>query len=667
MHGENRRQKAFSQRIPQQSPRKKTEAVLPKSAEGLPAKPAPLHWKTVLQALAIVAAGLCIYWPALYGGWLWDDDVLVTNNSNLHSLRGLWAIWSATPTTDYWPLTSTFLWIEWHLWGNDPLGYHLCSLALHICSGFLIWRLFNRLGLRWGWFGALLFVIHPLAVELVAWVSEIKNTLSLPFFLLSIDAWLDAEEKQSSGYWRSVFYYLAAMLAKTSTVMLPLVLLLYCWWKRGHVTWQELKRMIPYVAIAVTLGLITVYFQNKGQGDNPIELGGATRLIGAGTALFHYLGKFILPMNLMPIYPRWTLAPPSFLQVLAFPALAALLFGLWTQRGGWGRHALLGFGFFLLNLLPVLGLVKMRYMNISWAADHLAYVPIVGLVGLVVLGLEQLHERLSSFSHLFGIEVMSIAMVTGSLLWESHNYARLFSNSKTLWAYTVQHNPQSSIAHNNLGDALLNAGRVSEAIEQFEQALKIKPDDPYAHNNFGNALMTAGRMSEAVEQLQQALKVKPDYAEARNNLGAALVRSGSMSEGIEQLEQALSIKPDYAEAHYNAGIAFLRTGRVSEAIGQLGQALKIKPNYAEAHNNLGAALIRTGRISEAIEQFEQALKIRPDDVEAHNNLGIALVRAGRVAEAIEQYEQALKIKPDYAVARNLANAQAILKSNPAKN
>ena len=549
----------------------------------------PIHWQTVLQTLVIVAAGLWIYWPALHGGWLWDDDVLVTNNSNLRNLQGLWDIWSTTPTTDYWPLTSTLLWVEWHLWGNEPLGYHLCSLALHICSGILIWRLFNRPGLRWGWLGGFLFVIYPLAVELVAWVSETKNTLSLPFFLLSIDAWLDAEAKQSSGYWwLSVFYYLAAMLAKTSTVMLPVMLLLYCWWKRGHVTGQELKRMIPYGAIAVTLGLITIYFQNHGgQGENPFELGGfVTRLIGVGTTIFFYLDKFILPINLLPIYPRWTLDLPSFLQVLALPALAVLLFGLWTQREGWGRHALFGFGFFLLNLLPVLGLVNMRYFNISWVADHLVYLPMIGLVGLVVVGSEQLHERLSPSRYLFAFGAISIVTVIELLLWQSHNYARQFNNAVTLWSYTVQYNPRAWLAHNNLGDALMHRERMSEAIEQFEQALKIKPDSADVHNNLAIALAQKGRVSEAIEQFEQALKIKPDNGYAHNNLGTVLIMAGRMWEAIGQLEQALKIKPDYAEAHNNLGEAFARTGRVSEAIGQFQQALKIKPDYAVARDNL---------------------------------------------------------------------------------
>ena len=561
---------------PSEVKNKLPESALPEpveTGESLAARSAPIHWKVVLHALMIAAAGLWIYWTALQGDWLWDDNALVTDNPTLRSLHGLWAIWFTTPTTDYWPLSWTMLWMEWHLWENEPLGYHLCSLALHIFSGFLIWRLFGRLGLRWGWLGGLLFVIHPLAVESVAWVSEIKNTLSLPFFLLSLNAWLDAEEGKSASYRSSVLYYLAAMLAKTSTVMLPMVLLLYCWWKRGRVTWQELKRIIPYLAIAIILGLVTVHFQN-----DPVALGGIfTRSVGAGAAVFFYLGKFILPMDLLPIYPRWGLDPPSILQVLALPTLVAFLLALWTWRGEWGRHALFGFGFFLLNLLPVLGLLKMNYMVNSWVADHFVYLPMIGLVGLTVAGLEQLHERLPSPSRLFDIGTTATVILIGFLLWESHNYAALFNNSETLWTYTLKHNPQAPSAHTNLGVALMQTGRVSEAIEQFNQALKINQNDPVAHNGLGIALGQTGRVPEAIDQFEQALKIEPRDARIYHNLGIALMQAGHSAEAIEQFKQALKINPGEANTHRDLGIALMRTGHTSEAIDQFDQASKIAP------------------------------------------------------------------------------------------
>jgi len=678
-------------------------ASLPQTVEIrkiLPVKPAPISWKVLVQALLIVAAGFWIYWPALQGDWLWDDDLLVTDNSRLRSFLGLWDIWFAAPTTYYWPLTWTLLWTEWHLWGNVPLGYHVCSLVLHLSSAFLIWRLFHRLGLRFGWLGGLLFVVHPLVVESVAWISEIKNTLSLPFFLLSCGAWLNAEEKKPSGYLRSVLYYLAAMLAKSSTIMLPAVLLLYCWWKRGRVTRQEITRLIPYGAIALMLGLATVCFQDTGNDPNALEPGGfVARSIGVGTALFVYLGKFVLPVDLLPIYPRWALDSPSLFEVLTLPLLAGVLFGLWTQRKGWGRHVVFGFGFFLLNLLPVLLFMMMKYETMIWSMDHLVYVSIIGLIGLVVAGMGKLGDMVPSSLRLYGMG--AVAMVMAWLAWQSHGYAGRFIDQETLWTYTLQLNSEAWVAHNGLGNVLVQKKRVPEAIEQFEWALKIKPDDAEAHNNlgnalvqagrtseateqfeqalklnpklagahgnWGNALMQAGRVREAMEQYEQALKLEPDSADAHYNLGNALVQAGHIPESMEQYEQALAINPDLVDAHSNWGNALLQTGRVPEAIDQFELALKLRPGSADVHYNLGFALLQTGRSAEAIDQFEQALKINPNYAEAHGNLGVALFQIGHTPEAVEQFEQALKINPDYADARNnLAKVQALEKAGPAK-
>ena len=600
----------------------KRPAAIPASPDG----------KMVLKAAIIVLAGLVIYWPALQGDWLWDDNVLVTGNSDLRSVQGLGNIWFSTPVTDYWPLTWTLLWVEWHIWGNNPVGYHVCSLALHLLSGFLIWRLFNRLGLRLGWLGGLLFVIHPLAVESVAWVAEIKNTLSLPFYLLSLNAWLDGEEEKPGGYGRSVLYYLAAMLAKTSTVMLPAVILLYCWWKRGRISGQEFKRMIPYGAIALVLGLVTLYFQDHGHGNNPVELGGiGTRLVRAGTALFFYFGKFILPVQLLPIYPRWTFDPPVFFQILTIPLLAILLLGFWIERRGRGRHALFGSGFFLLNLLPVLGFVKMQYLNVTWVADHFVYLPMIGLIGLFVAGCGQLLEWIPATLKIYVMGALVLAFTW--LARESNGYAGLFIGQEPLFTYTLRYNSQAWLAHYNLGFTLMQSGRVPEAVDQFEQAVKIKPG-----------------------------------ADARNNLGIALVHAGRIPEALEQYAQAVKIKPDFAEAHYNLGIALMDAGRVPDAMEQYKETVKLKPDFANAYNNLGMALMQTGRVAEAVAQYEMALKANPDDAEAHNNLGVALRQSGRLDDAIGQFEAALRIKPDFSTARNnLAKAQALQQTAPMGN
>jgi tetratricopeptide (TPR) repeat protein len=219
--------------------------------------------------------------------------------------------------------------------------------------------------------------------------------------------------------------------------------------------------------------------------------------------------------------------------------------------------------------------------------------------------------------------------------------------------------PDYAAAHYNLGVALMQTGKIEEAIAHYQQALLIKPDLAEAHVNLGTVLLREGKVSDAIGHYEQALRSKPDYAEAHYNLGVALAQTGKIEEAIAHYQQALLIKPDLAEAHVNLGTVLLREGKVSDAIGHCEQALRSKPDYAEAHNNLGLALMQTGKIEEAIAHFEQALQINPDLAEAHSNLGDALAQVGRVPEAIEHYKQALRIKPDLTQAQNgLARLQA---------
>ena len=392
-----------------------------------------------LKATILVAVGLWIFSPAFNGDWIWDDSMLVKDNETLRSLPGLGRIWFAAPATDYWPLTWTLLWVEWHLWGAHTLGYHLCSVALHLTSAFLIWRLLDKLGLRWGWLGGLIFVVHPLVVESVAWISEIKNTLSLPFFLLSLNAYIDTDQGVGKrGYGRALLFYLLAMLSKSSVVMLPGVLLLYNWWRHGRITRLDIGRMLPWFAIALALGSVTLYFQASHYTESDVvrDRGIITRLIGAGAAIFFYLGKFILPVDLLPIYPRWNLNPPSPSWFLTLPLLALTLAALWTKRETWGRHALLGVGFFLINLLPVIGLCRMTWMNVSWVADHLVYLPMIGLIGCAVAVLEAMHRNATRAArpYLFVAITALIVLMAG----ESHGYAGMWVNLKTLCTLTIK-------------------------------------------------------------------------------------------------------------------------------------------------------------------------------------------------------------------------------------
>jgi len=575
--------------------------------------------KNFLPALAIIAAALFVYGPALNGAWLWDDNLLVYSNTRLHTFAGLGKIWFAAPTTDYWPLTWTLLWVEWHLWGDAPLGYHLASLALHLTGAFLFWRVLARLGLRRGWIGALLFAVHPLAVESVAWISEIKNTLSLPLFLLAFDAWLDADEGRPLAYPRSLAFFVLALLAKSSTIMLPLVLVLYCWWKRGRVTRAELARLVPYVAIALGFGLITLHFQGRGHPMPPAEPGGfIASLTLAGTAIFFYLGKFLLPLDLLTIYPAWPLDPPTWPQLLALPALGVLLVLLYFAHKTWTRHALFGLGFFLITALPILGLADMQWLQFSPVADHLIYLPMLGLAGLTAGALDLVLEKIPAQLYSFALGLIALALA--GLAVASHHNARHYRNPMALWSHTLAFNVSAWPAWNGLGSALLDNGRVAEAVSSFQQALLLKPGFEQAHYNLANAYLALGKTSEAIREYNMALQLNSNDAQARYNFGNALLQSNCLPEALAQYEQALQLIPDSAEIRGNYGQALMRSGRTADALDQFQQAAQLDPASAIAAYNLGLAHLQLGQSADAIAQFQRSLQLDPTFTRAQQQL-----------------------------------------------
>ena len=245
-----------------------------------------------------------IYWPVLYGDWLWDDDYLIQKNDLIHDPDGLWHVWfSPSDMIDYFPLTVSVEWLEWQFWPDNTLCYHLTNIILHICSALLVWHLLRKFGLRLAWLGGLLFAIHPVMVESVAWIAELKNTLSMPPFLLAVCAWIDYDRRrQPEYYFLALCLFLAAMLCKTTMVMLPVLILLYAWWKRDRIEWRDLLLSAPFFAISLTIGLTVIAYLRHGVGEETIPLGGFfSRMACSGLSLAFYFSKAVLPMHLLPI------------------------------------------------------------------------------------------------------------------------------------------------------------------------------------------------------------------------------------------------------------------------------------------------------------------------------------------------------------------------------
>ncbi len=606
----------------------------------------------LLQALIIVLAGWYVFSPALRGGWVWDDMLDIVGNPLLRRATGLREIWIEPASVNYFPLTSTLQWVQWQLWQDHPAGYHWTNLGLHLLSALLLWRLFRKLGLRLAWLGGLLFAIHPLAVESVAWITELKNAASLPPLLVAMDAYLDYDARgRRADYLRSLLLFFAAMLCKSTVAMFPVCLLLYVWWQRGRITRVDLKATVPFFAISLALGLVTIGFEHhRAIGATVIAVGGfLPRLAGAGLAIAFYFSKCVFPVGLAPIYPRWTVDPPSPLQFLPWVALGALVGWLWMKRATWGRHALFGGGWFLLHLLPVLGFITMAFLRLAWVSDHFVYVSLPGLIGLAVAGAGSVVDRLAGFKR--SIALVGAGVILALLADRSHRYARIFRSEESFWTYAVQRNPAAWLAHYNLGNELLRRGRLAEAVGHYAQTLRLKPDHDEAQDNWGNALAAMGRLPEAIGHYEAALRLKPDSADAHVNLGNALVQLNRLPEAVAHYEQALQAEPTSAKAHYNLANVLFRLDRLPGAMAHYAAALQVEPGSPATHYNFGNALARSGRLTEAIAQYQAALRLKPDDAEVQANLGNALAQAGRLAEAIPHYEEALRLDPSDAVTR----------------
>jgi Flp pilus assembly protein TadD len=583
--------------------------------------------------LILAVVTMCAYQPAWHGQLLWDDNECVTP-PELRTLDGLRRIWFVPRATgQYYPLLFSSYWLQQRLWGDSATGYHLVNLLLHIGCVVLVLKILRSLRIPGAELVAIIFALHPVNVETVAWISERKNTLSGLFGLAATLWYLKFDESRiRRSYALAIALFILGLLSKTAIVTLPLSWLVIFWWQRGVISLRrDVLPVIPFLFLSVAAGLMTkwVEYGNVGYRARMLDLSLLDRCLIAGRAFWFQLSKLVWPSDLMFVYPRWDINAAVWWQYLFPIAVAGLLLFLWTLRR-WSRGPVAGVLIYILLLLPSLGFLNIYFFLYSFVADHWQYLACLGIITPCASGIVLLTRRLKSWQ--VWLEP-GITLVLGSVLFVlTWQQSRMYTDIETLYRTTIARNPACWMAQVNLGNILYKANRIPEAMDLFKQASAIKP--AVAHYSLGNALMQKGRTSEAIDQYEQALRMNPDYAEAHNNLGGAL----------------------------------LLTGRTLEAIDQYQKALRIDPGYAEAHNNLGNALVQTGRASEAIDHYEQALRMTPDSASAHNNLGAALGQMGRISEAIEEVEAALRISPGYVDAgNNLAKLEALQKTTPGKH
>ena len=639
-----------------------------------------------LFGLFLIIATMAAYQPVWHAGFIWNDDAWITQNPMLHSLHGLWQIWfEPDAPIQYYPLTLTTFWLEYHLWGLNPLGYHLINVLFHTFNALLLWFILRRLNVSAAWLAACFFALHPVCVESVAWVTERKNTLSGLFYLSAIlvglKFWLSNEgaepaaKEKGNGlgkgryYWLTLGFYACALWSKTTTIPLPAVLLLLVWWKRGKVERQQIFQMLPFVAVGMAMGLVTMHVEKLGGaadsrvGDSVVGGPFWVRPIIAARDVWFYLWKLIWPHPLIFVYPRWKVDATQAVEYVPGLGLSALFIILWIKRKRWGRPILVGLTYFVMLSFLALGFFNVYYFQYSFVGDHFQYLASIGPLTLVAAGMFGVIDFFEKGKVSFkGAICGALLLGLGVLTWQQ---CRMYADEETLWEMTIAKNPDCLMAYNNLGNILSQKGRLDEALAIFQKALEIDPDDGKVHYNLGGALLQKGKVDEAIAHFQKAIEIDPHNPAAQDDLGSALLQKGEIDEAIVHFQKSLEINPDNATVHYNLGIALLKKGEMDEAIAHFQRALEINPDDPAAWNDLGSTIFLKGRPDEAIAHFQKALEIKPDYVKAQNNLAWVLatcpqasLRDGNKAVELAQRANQLTDGENPLVLRTLAAAYA---------
>jgi protein O-mannosyl-transferase len=612
----------------------------------------PFSWnRDWLWGLLLAAATFLAYWPAWNGRPVWDDDAHMTK-PELRSAAGLARIWiqpGAVP--QYYPLVHTVFWVEHRVFGDATPGYHALNIVLHFISVLLLVTILRKLGIpgEAAWLAGGIFALHPVMVESVAWITELKNTLSGVFFLSAALAYLMFDRKrEKKHYVIALLLFLFGLLSKSAIVTLPAALLVVFWWKRGSIAWKrDVAPLLPFFAIGIIAGLFTTWMERRlvDAVGSEFNFTVIDRFLIAGRAFWFYLYKLLWPANLIFTYPRWHIDATAMGQYL-FPG-ALLLAGLllWGLRKR-SRAPVAIFFYFAVTLFPALGFVNIYYFRYSFVADHFQYLasigPIAAAAACIVQGSSLLNEGFRRPAKL--LLCCALLSILFLLSWKQSGS---YCDAETLYWTTIRKNPDSWMAHNNLGILFADRGRNEEAIAHYRKALELKPDNAEAHNNLGTLLEKMGRTDEALAHYQKALEINPNLAHVHNNLGLLFSNMGRTDEAIVNYQKALEINPEYGDAHYNFGVLLAKTGRTDEAIVHYRKALKLNPDDGKAHFNLGLLLAKTGQTDEVLAHYRKALERDPENANIHNNLGTLLAKMGRTDEALVQFLKALEINPEY--------------------
>jgi Flp pilus assembly protein TadD len=641
---------------------------------------------------------------------LWDDDAHLTAAA-LRPVAGLWRIWfDLGATQQYYPVVHSAFWLMHRLWGDVTTGYHLVTILLHATSAYLIVVALTRLAVPGALLAGFAFALHPVHVESVAWMTELKNTLSTVFYLAAALSYLRFDERRAARDWyRAAAFSLLALGSKTVTATLPVALAVVIWWKRGVISWRrDLRPLVPFLLAGVAGGALTAWVEYSliGAQGAGYELRMFDRVLLAGRAVWFYLASLVWPAHLVFIYPRWTVTTAVWWQWLFPAALAAILALLWRLRTT-TRAPLAALLLFCVTLGPALGFLNVYPFRYSFVADHFQYAASIPVLAALAAALTATAVRWVVSPPARAVLAALVLAPLGALTWQvSHHYQTeealfrsVVARNPSAWMAhsrlamievekpapdiavalahareAVRSNPQSAEVHDTLGLLLQSRGQYADARAAFETASRLSPALVGPHRNLGILAYAEGRLDEALRHLEEASRLDPNDADVRRALGVvaaeragpadpaaaalraggALERQGRLEEAEAQYRTALGATPDSPGLRDALGYLLVQKGAFAEAVIHLTEAVRLQPTAAAAHASLAYALREVGRLGDSIAAYRRAVAFPENAASAsvRNNYGITLAMAGQRDEARAEFREALRLDPALTSARD---------------
>jgi len=608
--------------------------------------------KIIIGSIFVFLITFLVYKPSLRNRFVWDDFDYVSENTLIYSLSisTLSEMFTSFHASNWHPLTWLSLALDHAFWGVDPFGYHLTNILLHGLNTSLVFLLSISLFIKteetydktslsivdssipspqmtMAAVTALLFGLHPLHVESVAWVSERKDLLCAFFVLLSIIFYLSYTSTAVAKYRRLLFtlcllFFIAALMSKPMAITLPVILLLLDVYPLKRINFYSTKiskistvlfEKTPFFALSISSGIITLFAQHSGEAIRSLErISFDARLLNAIRSLIFYLEKMVIPMQLVPFYPFPNQSNWFEFRYLVSGILTLTItyFCIWMLKKG-NYLFFTVWSYYVITLLPVLGIIQ---VGDQAAADRYTYLPSLSIFLLMGIGILCLLERsfyIRRSNILKGLIVLSTFTVLFLFGQLTTKQLKIWHNSEILWSYVISVFPENA---------------------------------PNAYINLGSAYLEKDMLDEAIAANKKALALNPTLEKARTNLGLAYSRKGMLDEAVSEYQKALIREPNNAKIHSNLGNTYMRKGMLDEAIAEFRQALSINPNLAGAHINLGSVYTKNGMLDEAIIEYKKALTINPNLVEAHTNLSVVYYTKKNYKLAILHCDKIVQLK-----------------------